>query len=118
MATGIPGLTASLRIEIGEKVRQARLRKHMYQQQLADLAGVRKWTIGLIERGCYLPRLDSLYLIALALECDVSELLPEPEEVLRAYQIPGRSVGSATPQQARPDPAGPGVAGPSQGDAR
>lgn len=118
MATGIPGLTASLRFEIGEKVRAKRIERRWHQQHLGDFAGLRKWTIGLIERGEYLPRLDTLYLLAVALDCDVSELLPEPEEVFRAYQIPGRFVRRAAAVEARPDAPGGGVAPAGQGDAR
>lgn len=118
MATGIPGLTASLKLEIGARVYARRTAKGWQQHQLADIAGVRKWAIGLIERGVYLARIDTLFLIADALDCDVAELLPEIEEVLRAYQIAERSVARTPVDQAHPHPPGGGVAGAGPGDAR
>jgi transcriptional regulator with XRE-family HTH domain len=45
------------------------------QEQLADLAGLHRTAVGLLERGFRLPRIDTLVKVAGALEVSADELL-------------------------------------------
>ena len=49
---------------VGNKVKLARVEKNLSQQELADLVGVTRQTIGLIEAGKYNPTLMLCLLIA------------------------------------------------------
>lgn len=52
-----------------------RLQKKLSQIELAKKAGVDRSNLSHIERGEYLPTIKTLFKIAIALNCDVSELL-------------------------------------------
>ena len=51
-------------IEIGNRLRLARVEKDLTQQELADLVGVTRQTIGLIEAGKYNPTLKLCLMLA------------------------------------------------------
>jgi putative transcriptional regulator len=51
-------------IEFGNRVKLARVEKDLTQEQLADLVGVTRQTIGLIEVGKYNPTLKLCLMIA------------------------------------------------------
>lgn len=59
----------------GDKVRQERVRKGLSQEGLADLAGVHRTYIGMIERAEKNITLENIEKIAKALNIDISELL-------------------------------------------
>lgn len=61
--------------KIGTRVREARERLGVSQQDLADLSEVNVATLGKIERGVQSPNLASLVKIATALEVDASTLV-------------------------------------------
>lgn len=59
----------------GDKVRQERVKKNLSQEGLADLAGVHRTYIGMIERAEKNITLENIEKIAKALKLDISELL-------------------------------------------
>ena len=60
----------------GYRVRIARLRRGLTQQQLAARAHVHRKFVGEIERGETNPSLESMVLVPDALGCEVTDLLP------------------------------------------
>jgi len=62
-------------IKFGEKVREERLKKELSQEQLADLAGVHRTYIGMIERAEKNITLENIHKIANALKIDISDLV-------------------------------------------
>ena len=52
------------KIEIGNRVKLARVAKDLTQEQLAELVGVTRQTIGLIEAGRYNPTLKLCLMLA------------------------------------------------------
>jgi len=61
-------------IRVGNKVRQVRVNIGLTQGELADLVGVTRQTIGLIEVGRYNPSLKLCLLIAEVTSTSISEL--------------------------------------------
>ncbi len=61
-------------IEIGNRLRLARVEKDLTQQELADRAGVTRQTIGLIEAGKYNPSLQLCLMLARITEKTLDEL--------------------------------------------
>ena len=59
----------------GDKVRSERTKKNLSQEGLADLAGVHRTYIGMIERAEKNITLENIEKIAKALNIDISELL-------------------------------------------
>lgn len=62
---------------LGERLRQARQRRHMTQRQLADRVGLSRASIANIEVGRQKVLLHQVYNIAAALSVDLDALLPE-----------------------------------------
>ena len=60
-----------------KKMKIARLEKNMSQSQLAEVIGVTRQTIGLVESGQYNPTLKLCVLICKALNCTLDELFWE-----------------------------------------
>lgn len=61
-------------IIIKNNLKVARVTKNLTQDQLADLVGVTRQTIGLIEKGKYNPTLKLCLMIAKVLEKGLDEL--------------------------------------------
>jgi transcriptional regulator with XRE-family HTH domain len=61
-------------LEVGRRLKSARLRKEMSQQRVAELAGLDRTTIGLIERGKHGMLVSTLMLICGAMEIDPYEI--------------------------------------------
>lgn len=61
------------------KLKLARVERGLSQQELADLVGAARQTIGLIEKGKYNPSLDLCLRIARALNRTLDELFWEDE---------------------------------------
>tara|TARA_B100000315_G_C14218118_1_gene425212 strand:+ start:408 stop:611 length:204 start_codon:yes stop_codon:yes gene_type:complete len=59
------------------KLKLARVEKGLSQQELADLAGVTRQTIGLIEKGKYNPTLNLCVKIAQILDRTLNDLFWE-----------------------------------------
>ena len=62
------------KIRIVNKVRLARVEKDLTQEELADLVGVTRQTIGLIEAGRYNPTLNLCLLISRVTDKRLDEL--------------------------------------------
>lgn len=63
--------------EFGQQIRQRRLANEWSQERLADLAGLHRTHISLIERGHRVVRLETLEQLARAFRVQPSDLLPE-----------------------------------------
>lgn len=61
-------------IRMGNNLKLARVEKDLTQQELADLVGVTRQTIGLLEAGRYNPTLQLCLLLARATEKNLDEL--------------------------------------------
>jgi transcriptional regulator with XRE-family HTH domain len=61
----------------GEKIRSVRTAKGISQDKLAVKSQIDRSYIGRIDRGEVNITIDKLYILAAALECKPSELLPE-----------------------------------------
>jgi len=61
-------------LEIGNRVKLARVEKDLTQEQLADLVGVTRQTIGLIEAGKYNPTLKLCLMLAKVTDKSLDEL--------------------------------------------
>lgn len=64
---------SGIHIEIGNRIRQLRLKKGFSQEKLAELSDLNTSYIGQIERGEKNPSVDTVHSIALALETDLAE---------------------------------------------
>ncbi|UCE50819.1 MAG: helix-turn-helix transcriptional regulator [Phycisphaerales bacterium] len=62
------------------KMKLARVERNLSQQQLADLVGATRQTVGLIEKGKYNPSLNLCVKIAKALNRTLDELFWENED--------------------------------------
>jgi len=61
--------------ELGQRIRTWRKGKGMSQEGFADLCGLHRTAMGLLERGKSIPRLDTLLLVSQHLGLSVSDLL-------------------------------------------
>ncbi|WP_370978582.1 helix-turn-helix domain-containing protein [Agaribacterium sp. ZY112] len=78
----------SLDSQFGERVRSARKRRHVSQEELAGRAVIDRSYMSRIERGIVSVSLEKVYLIAQALDCDLSELLPPKDGVTIGDRCP------------------------------
>lgn len=61
-------------MSIGEQIKKLRKQQHMTQKQLANESGIAEITIRQYEAGKYNPKLEALKKLAVALNCDVSDI--------------------------------------------
>lgn len=61
--------------KLGIKIRFLRIKMKLSQEQFAELAGLSKNSVGMIERGQMSPTLDTLEKIANALNIELKELV-------------------------------------------
>ncbi|MGO9413986.1 MAG: helix-turn-helix domain-containing protein [Syntrophobacteraceae bacterium] len=66
---------SAILVKFGQRVRQERTTRKLSQEQLAELAGVHRTYIGMIERGEKNITLESIEKLAKALELKPEELL-------------------------------------------
>jgi len=66
-----------LAVSFGKKLREVRKLKGISQDKLALVAEIDRSYVGRIERGEVNITLEKVYVLAEALECNVTELLPE-----------------------------------------
>jgi len=59
------------RIRIGQRIRELRHKRGMFQSQLAEISGITNVNVSRIEAGKYSAGLDVLAKIASALGCDI-----------------------------------------------
>lgn len=65
-----------------DNLRNARLKKNLSQEALADLAGLHRTYIGSVERGERNISIDNIEILAIALECKVIDLLRDVQNDL------------------------------------
>jgi transcriptional regulator with XRE-family HTH domain len=68
---------------LGQRIRNERERRGMSQEGFANLSGLHRTEVGLLEKGRITPRLDTLLLISHRLGLSVSELLQRIEPWVR-----------------------------------
>jgi transcriptional regulator with XRE-family HTH domain len=61
--------------KFGKRVRELRTERNLTQQQLADISGLHKNYIGMIERGERNPSLLNIAVLARSFEITISELM-------------------------------------------
>lgn len=61
---------------LGQQVQELRLKKHLTQEKLAELASMHTVHVGQIEQGAREPRIKTLKKIADALGVRVKDLIP------------------------------------------
>ena len=64
----------TIHTEIGNRIRQFRIKKGFSQEKLAELSDLNMSYIGQVERGEKNPSVDIVYSIASALDVDLSDL--------------------------------------------
>ena len=64
----------TIHIEIGNRIRQLRVKKGLSQEKLAELSELNTSYIGQVERGEKNPSVDTVYRIASALQVDLPDL--------------------------------------------
>jgi transcriptional regulator with XRE-family HTH domain len=60
---------------LGKRIRSERKGKGFSQESFAEVCGLHRTEVGLLERGKTIPRLDTLLLVSQHLDLPVSELL-------------------------------------------
>lgn len=73
-------MKAEILVQFGQKVREERLKRRLSQEQLAEVAGVHRTYVGMIERAEKNITLLNIEKIAKALNLEISELLDVPDE--------------------------------------
>lgn len=63
----------SILIKFGQRVKELRTERNLTQQQLADVSGLHKNYIGMVERGERNPSLVNIGILAKSLEINVSD---------------------------------------------
>lgn len=90
--------------QIGERIRQQRVRVNLTQEQLAEAIGVLRTSITNLEAGRQRVPLHVLYELCVVLDVDLTEILPKQEEIiqisLESIEIGGR-VTSVPPESAK-----------------
>lgn len=62
--------------EIGQRIRDARLRQGLTQEELAHLIDMERPNVSRLERGLHVPSLETVYAVSSALRTSVAALLP------------------------------------------
>ena len=60
--------------KVGLKIRVQRVKRGISQEELADMAGIARSTMGIVERGEQSPSLQTIAKIATALKIDIYKL--------------------------------------------
>ena len=71
------------RAALGSKIRHLRELKGVGQEEFADMAGIHRNHVGLLERGKIDPRLSTLTRVAEALGVTIASLLTDEESSLK-----------------------------------
>lgn len=65
-----------IRNDFGRLLREKRLSRKISQEELAFISGLHRTYVGSVERGERNLSIENIYVFALALECDVKDLMP------------------------------------------
>ena len=76
-ASPLPDHVLRRRLEVGRRIRDARLWRNLTQEALAELAGLERKAVSRIETGAMSPTVDHLLDLAAAMDVSPRELLPE-----------------------------------------
>jgi transcriptional regulator with XRE-family HTH domain len=66
-------MSKEILIKFGQRVRELRRERNFTQQQLADISGLHKNYIGMVERGERNPSLVNIEILARSLEVNISD---------------------------------------------
>jgi transcriptional regulator with XRE-family HTH domain len=66
-------MSEEILIKFGQRVKELRTEKNFTQQQLADISGLHKNYIGMVERGERNPSLVNIHALARSLEINLSD---------------------------------------------
>ena len=77
---------------LGERIKEARERKGLTQEQLAEMVDYSPAHMSVVERGLKAPRLEKMIAIANALQCDIDFLLRDELLVMNAMNTAQSSV--------------------------
>ena len=66
-------------VKIGDNLKRQRIRKALTQEELAQRAGLTTASVARIERNETEPRMSTLRKLAMALDVEPAELVPEEE---------------------------------------
>lgn len=69
-------------MSIAENIKYLRKQKQMTQKNLAEKSGLAEITIRQYESGRYIPKMESVYKLRKALDCNIYEILDKPAELL------------------------------------
>lgn len=69
-------------MSIAENIKYLRKQKQMTQKNLAEESGLAEITIRQYESGKYVPKMESVYKLRKALDCNIYEILDKPAELL------------------------------------
>lgn len=72
--------SAELKRRFGGAIRRRRLLMRLGQEDFADLAGIHRTTLSLLERGKHMPNLEMVGLLAAAFEVKMAVLVAEAED--------------------------------------
>ena len=61
--------------KLGKKIKIERIKQDISQEKLAEMSGLHRTTLGIIENGKNSPTLDSIARIAIALNLSLSEMV-------------------------------------------
>ena len=68
---------------IGRRVAAKRSERGLTQQEAAELTGVSRQSLSMIETGTQAPRWETIYSLSEVLRCEVFDLLPTYRQVRR-----------------------------------
>lgn len=76
MSAELPDWLLQQRAEVGDRVRIARTRRGLSQEQLAHLSDVGRHTVNRVELAAHSPTLDVILRLARALDVPPADLMP------------------------------------------
>ena len=91
----------AVRARIGANVRELRVRRRLTQEALGERAGLSYKFIGEVERGLGNPSIETLILIATALDADIAELFAADTRSSKRYDASKRHVAVVRDAQER-----------------
>jgi XRE family transcriptional regulator, regulator of sulfur utilization len=86
-------------MDVGLRIRVARTGRRLSQDQLAELAGVSRVTLGSIERGEHPATISTIRSLSMALGLSLSMLFDETDALGRLIGVTTRRASTGTPEQ-------------------
>ncbi|WP_262503060.1 helix-turn-helix domain-containing protein [Polaribacter glomeratus] len=82
-------ISNNLYLSIGHKIKEMRKSRGLGQEELANMISLSRSSISNIESGKHQPSVFVIYEIALALDCELNNLLPS----IKTYRANNSSIG-------------------------